>query len=1046
MKSQESLTELLQEKNLRQLIRIKATNLNMNRQFIPDREIVLSKDTDLLNTSTYADNLTNLIQQAPKEQVFTIGLFGSWGSGKSSIIETSKKSLTCSEDVKVKFITYDAWKYANDSFRRMFLLRIQQELKQGQTEVMQRFYQSESVEAEPKTYVSTNYLGILCLALLALLIIINCLPISFEMKVPIFTGLSLLGVLITIFGGIFQKLKIQINKPIVFAPEQFEECFRDMISKALKKRNIVNNTYTKIVDYVKVGECSITNLDQLVLVIDNIDRCSSSQAYNLLTDIKTFLCDEKFNLVFVIPVDDEALRKHILNSTHSENTDECARDKEEFLRKFFNVTLRIKPHQPTEMYEFTQKLNTKYALGFSSATINIASKEYAKNPRRVIQLFNNLSAELTNYDDAFASKYETLICKILIIREEYNDFYQELLKDYTLLSKVDLSDKKRNPELIRLLSDTRSYTSNYDGHVLSRILTNSDSQFADIPANIRNLIDAHNTIESNTELSEWINAEDSKIEQFVGYCLYNIEKAIKRQLWDSEYKAYCEFIAEANSVIQFTREQNIRLSEKIKPHIEKLIPAFSNPTQIVTYANYLHTQKLSYLLGYIISYLKSNKEKTNEIWSKYLGECISQCNNKTLSDLGDIFTSEYKKGKYDVTTLSKEQIKALVKDDLLSYIIDKWSTIEENQYITDFIFISDKINITESVSIKVYDKINTILGDLRGLDKTDLLNKLTIINKLTENLLIGQNQESIQKLYNLITGQRTMPNPSYPNHRHYDKQVRLLEECTDISDINIIARFIATTYKVTRGRINGASEFELLRTIDETTTLNNILWLKERFGYTLYRLASHLVNYSLYNNEDLMTVYQAHFLEEYNNAPILKEDELNHKLDNMLKYAIQYKDNKMFSWLNDISSKNNRIKTILIPIISARPIGEIQTLPNELMDLAINSVDENNIESYRKFTDFLRCLASSGSASQKQYLVKLIIKMLDEKEDIEKVISIIKSYKQLAKTYCDRIISTLNCIIEDNSDTTIIDMCSDAIEHLISLNKSISKAKKQRSA
>ena len=263
----------------------------------------------------------------------------------------------------------------------------------------------------------------------------------------------------------------------------------------------------------------------------------------------------------------------------------------------------------------------------------------------------------------------------------------------------------------------------------------------------------------------------------------------------------------------------------------------------------------------------------------------------------------------------------------------------------------------------------------------------------------------------------------------------MLEECTDISDINIIARFIATTYKVTRGRINGASEFELLRNIDEATTLNNILWLKERFGYTLYRLASHLVNYSLYNNEDLMTVYQAHFLEEYNNAPILKEDELNHKLDNMLKYAIQYKDNKMFIWLNDISSKNNRIKTILIPIISARPIGEIQTLPNELMDLAINSVDENNIESYRKFTDFLRCLASSGSASQKQYLVKLIIKMLDEKEDIEKVISIIKSYKQLAKTYCDRIISTLNCIIEDNSDTTIIDMCSDAIEHLISLNK-----------
>ena len=1012
----------------------------MNRQFIPDREIVLSKDTDLLNTSTYANNLVNLIKSAPQGQVFNIGLFGSWGSGKSSIIATAKEQLTSSKDSKAKFITYDAWKYANDSFRRMFLFEVQKELGFKRTPLMEKFYQNSNQDVDVKNQISPLKVFLIAVAIVIGVLLVSLLDIKIEYKISIYSLVTLFSVLMGILTGCFNQLKVAISKPFLFAPEQFEQCFQEMMEEALKP-NIIQRAFQFI---NRNSVCFFHK--QIVIVIDNIDRCNSAQSYNLLTDIKTFLCDERFNIVFVIPVDDEALRKHILNTSHNNNTDECARDKEEFLRKFFNVTLRIKPHQPTEMYEFAQKLNTKYALGFNSATINIASKEYAKNPRRVIQLFNNLSAELANYDDAFASKYETLICKVLIIREEYNKFYQELLKDYTLLSSAELSDDIATPELKRLLSDTRSYTSNYDGHVLSRILTNSDSQFADIPANIKNLIDAHNAIESNSGLSEWINIDISNVEQFVGYCLYNIEKAIKRQLWDSEFKAYCEFIAEINPIISFTKEQNIRLSEKIKPHIEKLIPTFCNPSRIVTYANYLHTQRLPFLLEYIVSYLKSNKDTTDEIWYKFLRECISQCNNSTLEDLGDIFTNEYKKGKYDVITLNKEQIRALVKDDLVSFIIDKWNALEENQYITDFLYISDKINITESVSIKVYDKINTILGDLRGLDKTELLNRITIINKLTENLFIEQNQESIQKLYNLITGQRTIPNPNYPSYRHYDNQVRLLEECTDISDINIIARFIATTYKVTRGRINGASEFELLRAIDETTTLNNILWLKERFGYPLYRLASHLVNYSLYNNEDLMTIYQAHFLEEYNNAPILKEDELIHKLDNMLKYAIQHKDNKMFSWLNDISSKNNRIKTILIPIISARPIGEIQTLPNELMDLAINSVDENNIESYRKFTDFLRCLASNGSASQKQYLVRLIIKMLDEKEDIEKVISIIKSYKQLGKTYCDRIISTLNCIIEDNSDTTIIDMCSDAIEYLISLNKSASKAKKKQSA
>ena len=1012
----------------------------MNRQFIPDKEIILSKDTDLLNTSIYANNLVDLIKSAPQGQVFNIGLFGSWGSGKSSIIATAKEQLISSKDLKVKFVTYDAWKYANDSFRRMFLFEVQKELGFKRTPLMEKFYQNSNQDVDVKNQISPLKVWLMVAISIIVLLVVSLLNIEIEYKISIYSIFALLSVLIGILTGCFNQLKVAISKPFMFAPEQFEQCFQEMMEEALKP-NIIQRAFQFI---TRNPDC--ISHKKIVIVIDNIDRCNSEQSYNLLTDIKTFLCDERFNIVFVIPVDDEALRKHILNKSHNNNTDECARDKEEFLRKFFNVTLRIKPHQPTEMYEFAQKLNTKYSLGFNSATINIASKEYAKNPRRVIQLFNNLSAELANYDDAFAFKYETLICKILIIREEYNDFYQELLKDYTLLSKTDFSDRKLNPELIRLLSDTRSYTSNYDGHVLSRILTNSDIQFADIPANIRHFIDAHNAVDITAELSEWLKTDVSNIEQFVGYCLYNIEKAIKRQLWDSEFKAYCEFIAEVNSTIKFTKEQGIRFAEKFKPYIEKLIPTFSNPTQIVTYANYLHTQKLPFLLGYIISYLKNHKDKTNEVWYKFLCECITQCNNQTLADLGDIFTSEYKNGKYDVTTLNKKKIEALVNDDLLSFIIDKWSTIEENQYITDFIYISDKINITESISIKVYDKINTILGDLRGLGKIDILNRITIINKLTENLLIEQNHESIQKLYNLITGQRTIPNPNYPSYRHYDNQVRLLEECTDISDINIIARFIATTYKVTRGRINGASEFELLRTKDEATTLNNILWLKERFGYQLYRLASHLVNYSLYDNEDLMTIYQAHFLEEYNNAPILREDELNNKLDNMLKYAIQYKDNKMFTWLNDISSKNNRVKTILIPIISARPIGEIQTLPNELMDLAINSVDENNIESYRKFTDFLRCLASSGSASQKQYLVKLLIKMLDEKEDIEKIISIIKSYKQLAKTYCDRIISTLKCIIEDSSDTTIVNMCNDAIEYLSAINKSASKAKKRYSA
>lgn len=1014
----------------------------MKRQFIPDKEIILDKSTDLLNTSIYANNLANMIQQAPQGQVFNIGLFGSWGSGKSSIIATAKDKLTSHKGSKVKFITYDAWKYANDSFRRMFLFEVQKELGFKRTPLMEKFYQNNNQEIDVKNKIAPLKILLTFAAIITVILIVSFINVTTEVRISVYSILSIIGILIGILTGCFNQLKVAISKPFLFAPEQFEQCFQEMMEEALKP-----NILQQVFQFITRGSNNIA-FKRVVIVIDNIDRCNSEQAYNLLTDIKTFLCDEPFNIVFVIPVDDEALRKHILNSTNSSNSDECTRDKEEFLRKFFNVTLRIKPHQPTEMYEFAQKLNDKYALGFKNATINIASKEYAKNPRRVIQLFNNLSAELDNYDTEFATLYETLICKILIIREEYNAYYQELLKDYTLLEQNELSDKfKENEELKRLLADTKSYTSNYNSSVLSRILTNSESQFTDMPTKIKEMVDAHNISAATEELPSWIQENTSNTERFIGYCLFNIDKAIKRQLWDSEFKADCEFLAKINSVVNFSYENNIRIAERLEPHILELLPTFSVPSEIVAYANQLQNQGIHFLIENIVTYLINNKEETNEQWTKYLQSCINQCDEQILSQVGDLFTNEYKKENYNITTLNNKQIKALVKDSLILYAVDKWSSVSlDNKYITDFIFIAQNTSINDSISTKIYDKIVTLLGDLRGVSKEDLLNKMLVINKITENLIFHKKpSESTQKLYKLITGQRGIPNPSRPNYPQYDSHVRLVDECNSIDEIDILTRFIVTTYKVVLGRINITAELDTLMSKNSEVTLNEILWLNETWKFSLYPLASHLIKYNTYDNDQLMDIYKSHFVAQCDDGSfILTEEELRQKLDNMLQYAIKNQSNKMFNWLNEISGKNNRIKTMLIPIISARPIGEIQSLPKELMDLAVNSVDQNNIGSYKKFSDFLICLATEGTMPQKQMLANLLVQMLDDNSDHTKVTSIIKAYKNLSKTYCSHLVTKLQCIIEDKKNTTSIETYNEAIEHLLALHKSTTKKKKQK--
>lgn len=145
----------------------------MRRQFILDKEIVLNEQTDLLNTAGYAKNITKIIQNAPQGRVFTIGLFGSWGSGKSSIIETVRENLTKNRKSKVKFISYDAWKYVNDSFRRMFLFEVQRGLGHQRTSLMDKFYQNSSQDIDVKNKISPLKIFSLIAALIITIILVQ---------------------------------------------------------------------------------------------------------------------------------------------------------------------------------------------------------------------------------------------------------------------------------------------------------------------------------------------------------------------------------------------------------------------------------------------------------------------------------------------------------------------------------------------------------------------------------------------------------------------------------------------------------------------------------------------------------------------------------------------------------------------------------------------------------------------------------------------------------------------------------------------------------
>lgn len=593
------------------------------RKFIPDKERFLDNENDLLKTHVYADTLKEAILKTPLDDscVFTIGVFGSWGSGKSSIIKTVQNELDSDpKRKKIKFITYDAWKYANDSFRRMFLRTIQKELGCKKVKGTDRYYQSETMQP-----VSNEYKAILVLLLFIISFIgfasitpINCIIPNLAVLV------NLMEILVIICGVIF--LGRQISLPQLFAPEQFEEIFQEIIRMSRKK-----NYIDKCLKYFKFKKNGSADWDKLIIVIDNIDRCHNSMAYQLLTDIKCFQFEDdcsknaNFHIVFVIPVDDEALKRNLLGNLKNSNKE---KEMEEFLRKIFNLTIKIKPHQSTELNIYAKRLNEKYKLGFREDTIALCSKEFAANPRRIIQIFNNLTAELFLYnnDKEFSKNNESVICAILILREEYTDFYNSIIRDSSKLLKYPYhkNEYEKNENLTAFMSIAAPLFRNIKTRDLFRIINNSEAVFDQISEDIKQSINSYIADTAIIYINESSDEKKEIIVDYIKKCtIENLNSDSDIQIINS-----LEFISKVFTNIEPSLSPIIlsEIDAKFKDKYENLIKKIDENklAELCRYANLLEKNKLKTLKGSIISLLADEElEKENKNFYKNLINAIS---------------------------------------------------------------------------------------------------------------------------------------------------------------------------------------------------------------------------------------------------------------------------------------------------------------------------------------------------------------------------------------------------------------------------------------
>lgn len=924
--------------------------------FIEDKEINLIDEDDILETKRYAESLKDTILNAPTP--FNIGLYGEWGSGKSSIIKTAQSQLESNQEQKIKFVIYDAWKYANDSFRRMFLKTLQEQLKFDGTDLFESFYRNKTQDTEINPKLNIKSLGITIVLLILTFAMISSLQLETKWELTLQSIVAFGSMIIAFYKNIFTDYKVTIQKPVMFAPEQFEDAFKDMMSKSLKKYDIFSLAY----EYVK-GNHYEKNIDKLVIVVDNIDRCDKKTAYELLTNIKNFIGTEK-GIIFLVPVDDEALKRHM-----QEHNKENSKEADEFLRKFFNTTIKIKHFQPRDLFEFANKLNSNNILGFTPDTVNIVAKEYASNPRRIIQLFNNLTSELrmieAKYDKEFTEEHQSLIAKLLIVREEWADVFKEITKHphmFYQFAKIEIFQEEKVIDLknfIVFMEQTKAIRA--DINTLEKIILNITNG-STLSGEIVGFVESNNFV----DLKLLFDKDTTLFEKVVTYAIEEIRKGFERKTYSTDAINGIKLLSKLNEyqVLQ-------------KASLRELFGFFDNNSETLKVLEYLQKDDLDSFFRlveqnrtYGLTYLQNKlTKKFKEIWGEKPKDRIlsiyedgvykfmnNSTDKKAIEDLQSIFVNYYDyfsdSPLYKTKWINEDKLPLIVSNRLITHIVNKIVLpiidVKSDAYLElEYLAVQKIIDIKylERIIIQVQPNFSqqiTVQADMNGEKQRQLDNVFVNIQAIT-NLL-----ENVKR-----TKHRSEVIPNYIQEFLKTVQIRQLNRGHQVS-LNVLSdistnieyqekllNFYLTIYKITYNNTNVTSHIQSL--INQYAQLKdvfyeNLVQLRDMNQLSLIPLLDYLISQKD-ENENLFNLYEKLF--NRNDISPEQIEKIKTKLDGYIVQLISNQNEKLENFIDKLMSQT-KTKEILTDIIISKETQDIIKLPQNIKKVAYSNLCENS--------------------------------------------------------------------------------------------------------
>jgi KAP family P-loop domain len=400
-------------------VRQKATMQKRTKPSILDDQ---PASKDMLGFAPYVDALAEIITGLGIENTpLTIGVFGSWGMGKTSLMKQLQTRLINTH--RFRSIWFDAWKFdKEDALWRALLLRILDALRPKPTAKGKKATSlRESIQRmEESLYhdVTWTEYGRFTVDWTALTKDVAKTGLKFGLS--LIPGAQTIQEVLKIAGqtvgssdpsnlvGAIQRDSVQHYQAQLRAMEQFCRQFEQLVKTYVRPK-------------------------KLVIFVDDLDRCIPEKAIEVLEATKLFF--DVPGCIFVLGLDQDVISRGIQARYHEFSTQtkitrqDFPIDGTRYLEKIIQIPFLLPPIEDKDLERFVKRLVRTYP---DKRCVALFAQGLMPNPRHVKRTINVffLLWRLSQKRKELRGKICALrLAKVVVIQQAHPDLYARIIED-----------------------------------------------------------------------------------------------------------------------------------------------------------------------------------------------------------------------------------------------------------------------------------------------------------------------------------------------------------------------------------------------------------------------------------------------------------------------------------------------------------------------------------------------------------------------------------------------------------------------------------------